>query len=110
MGFIATVVYPNNENTKFDMDYYLNKHMPLVQKHFGSHGLKHWEVASYDKTLTGEKSPWSVQAILFWESEAGAKRAADTNHEEAKVVFGDVPNFTNEAPTLLWGKTEGSTR
>ncbi len=27
----VTVLYPNEEGKKFDLDYYLNKHLPMVQ-------------------------------------------------------------------------------
>lgn len=35
-----TVVYPAKEGAKFDMDYYLKSHMPLVEKTWKSYGLK----------------------------------------------------------------------
>lgn len=32
----VTVLYPNIEGTKFDMEYYCNKHMPMVQQKMGA--------------------------------------------------------------------------
>lgn len=31
----VSVFYPNEEGKSFDMEYYLNKHMPMVQKKIG---------------------------------------------------------------------------
>ncbi len=39
----VSVMYPN-ESDKFDMDYYLNKHIPLVHQLLDSFGLVRTEV------------------------------------------------------------------
>ena len=31
----VSVLYPNNEGSKFDMSYYCNSHMPMVQEKLG---------------------------------------------------------------------------
>lgn len=38
----VSVLYPRK--AKFDMDYYLATHMPLVTKHWTQHGLKKYTV------------------------------------------------------------------
>ncbi|MBU2497493.1 MAG: EthD family reductase [Proteobacteria bacterium] len=45
----VSVLYPNREGSKFDMDYYLNSHIPMVRKKLGS-ALKG---VSVDKGLGG---------------------------------------------------------
>jgi uncharacterized protein (TIGR02118 family) len=32
----VSVFYPNEEGKKFDMEYYLNKHIPMVQQKLGA--------------------------------------------------------------------------
>jgi hypothetical protein len=32
----VSVLYPNGANTKFDMNYYLAKHIPMVRQKLGS--------------------------------------------------------------------------
>ncbi|KAI1422456.1 hypothetical protein F5Y12DRAFT_717353 [Xylaria sp. FL1777] len=95
MTFILSVVYP--AGAKFDMDYYLKTHMPLVQKVWENHGLKSWKIAQYDNA----NAPYIVQAWLEWESkehsEAGAKS------EDGKAVFADIPNFCDKSPVVLSG-------
>lgn len=34
-----TVLYPNVEDATFNLEYYLQTHMPLAMQHFGPHGL-----------------------------------------------------------------------
>jgi uncharacterized protein (TIGR02118 family) len=43
------VFYPNEEGKKFDMDYYLNSHIPMVQEKLGA-ALK---ASSVDQGLSG---------------------------------------------------------
>jgi len=31
-----SVLYPNRKDTRFDMEYYCNRHIPLVRQLFGS--------------------------------------------------------------------------
>jgi len=31
----VSILYPRSEGTTFDIDYYVSKHMPLVQKELG---------------------------------------------------------------------------
>ena len=32
----VSVLYPNNEGSNFDMDYYCNKHIPMVKDKLGA--------------------------------------------------------------------------
>ncbi|CAD0099736.1 unnamed protein product [Aureobasidium mustum] len=95
----SSVIYP--KGTKFNMDYYLSTHMPLVQKNWGSYGLKKWTVVQMP-----EDSEYCVQAILEWESEDSSKKALAS--ETASTVFGDVKNFSDKQPTFLDGNVVGS--
>jgi len=33
---IVSVLYPNGPGSKFDLDYYLKRHMPMVQQRLGA--------------------------------------------------------------------------
>lgn len=101
----AVVLYPNEEGKKFDMDYYLATHMPLVAKHWGPMGLKSWEIVKFDAGLGGSAPAQSVQALLYWESVDSIRKALDS--DATKVVFGDVPNFTDISPSFMMGNIMG---
>ena len=106
MPFHATVLYPNDDDTTFDMSYYLKKHMPLVMEKFGPHGLKRWEVLEYKPDGAGAKPAFCVGATLIFDSPD--QMAAATSSEDAKPVFGDIPNFCNKQPVFLGGNLIGT--
>ncbi|CAH0003039.1 unnamed protein product [Clonostachys byssicola] len=87
----VTVIYPSGH--KFDLDYYLNTHMPLVAREWGSAGLTGYEVVQFT-----EGGAYQIQAVLKWTSlDAWNKASKD-------VVLGDIPNFTTAPATLLTGE------
>jgi hypothetical protein len=47
----VTVLYPSDDGKKFDHDYYVKKHMTLVQERLKSFGIVRTEV---DKRVAGE--------------------------------------------------------
>lgn len=49
MSAVIYVNYPVQEGITFDMDYYLNTHMQLVQQHWGPHGLQKWSVVKFEE-------------------------------------------------------------
>lgn len=89
-----TVLYP--QGTKFDMDYYKAKHMPLVHNSWKKYGLTSWKVLTFPSD-----APYSVQATLEFDSFANFEKASTS--PEAQEVFGDVKNFSDNGPTLLAG-------
>ena len=105
MSYISTVLYPNDDDTKFDLDYYLKTHMPLVANKWKQYGLTGWDVIEHDSTLGGAKPAYKIEATLHWSSKDAAEKA--TTGPEAGEIFGDVPNFTNKQPVLFSGKPVG---
>ena len=98
MSFRTVLLYPFKANARFNLDYYINTHMPLVQKHFGPHGLKSWEITKFTAEANQQ---FNVQVILIWESAEGAKTAGQTSG--AKELADDIANFSDELPTALTG-------
>jgi uncharacterized protein (TIGR02118 family) len=92
-----SVFYPNTQEKKFDMEYYLNSHVPMVAKTLGD-ALKD---ASYDKGLAGgapgTPATFVAMANLYFNSieEFGQAFAAS-----APTLMGDLPNFTNIEPVI----------
>jgi uncharacterized protein (TIGR02118 family) len=95
-GAQVVVVYPRNKDSKFDKEYYLSTHMPLVAKHWKKHGLK-----SYAVTELNADGPYSYSVVMEFESYEGFGAAgADPNTKE---VMDDVDNFSNEKPIIVHG-------
>lgn len=106
MSIKVTVLYPNDEGSKFNLDYYLKTHMPLVDQHWKQYGLQHWEIIQYARGADGASPKFQIQAVLTFESKDHFGKAMAS--EEAKTVLGDIPNFTDTQPTLIGGKVVGS--
>ena len=50
---IVSVVYPKTETSTFDLNYYTTKHMPLVQRLWGGHGMVSAQVLQGTGSLGG---------------------------------------------------------
>lgn len=96
---IVNVLYPAKAADDFNMDYYLNKHMPLVQKNWAPHGLESWTVGVLDKEASG----YHVQAVLVFKEAEGFQLAISQDKE----VVPDVSNFTSAEPKFWIGGVAG---
>jgi len=93
----VSVLYPNGANTKFDMNYYLAKHIPMVKQKLGSA----CKSVTVDQGVAGgaEGAPatYVAMAHLTFDS-LGAFQSAFGPH--ASAIMGDIPNYTNAQPTV----------
>jgi uncharacterized protein (TIGR02118 family) len=89
---IVTVTYQVGPERKFDLDYYLTTHIPLVEKLWGPLGMTSARVLRGTGTPTGAPAPITIMALLEFES-ADAFRAAGKQH--GREVMGDIANFTD---------------
>ncbi|KAL2836414.1 hypothetical protein BJY01DRAFT_222025 [Aspergillus pseudoustus] len=64
MPAFLTLLYPNDPDAKFNLDYYVKSHMPMVEKEFRTHGLRGWQVSRFLSTVSGEPAPYAIQASL----------------------------------------------
>jgi len=90
-------MYPNGDGAKFDMAYYLGKHMPMVQLKLGA-AMKGMAV---DEGLggmpPGTPAPYVATGHLMFDS-VEAFSAAFASHADA--IMADIPNYTNIQPTI----------
>ena len=93
----VTVMYPNTEGSRFDMAYYCNTHIPMVQKKLGT-ALKGVAV---EQGMAGEEPgsppPYLALGHLLFES-VEAFQTSFAPH--AQVIMGDIPNYTNTQPAI----------
>ena len=93
----VSVMYPNTSDARFDMSYYLDRHMPMVRDLMGG-VLKGMNV---EQGLAGGQpgapAPYVALGHLFFES-VDAFQAAFAEHGGA--ILADIPNYTNTQPTL----------
>jgi len=95
----VSVMYPNEEGTHFNLDYYRDTHMALVRKHLEPHGLIKTGI---DKGMMGgapgEKSPYHCIGMLYYPSLEVMKKASEA---VGSVLREDIPNFTNVTPIRM---------
>ena len=93
----VSVLYPNSENSRFDIDYYCNRHMPMVKEKLGA-ALK---AMSVDHGLAGgapgSKPAYAAMGHLHFET-VEAFQVAFGPH--AKAIMADIPNYTNVQPIV----------
>ena len=88
----VSVFYPAGEGKTFNMDYYLNTHMPLVAKLSGA-ALKGTSVdAGLSGDTPGAPAPYTAIGHLYFNSleEFGQSFVPNINE-----IVADVPKYTN---------------
>lgn len=92
------VLYPKTANGSFDMDYYLNKHVPMVIDLLAPMGLVKGEI---DKGVAGftpdQPAHYMVIGYLMFQSIDDLQNGFAAHGAE---IMGDVPNFTNVQPIV----------
>jgi len=99
MTLSLQVIYPIEDDTHFDMDYYLGTHMPLAGEHMGAH----IESTMVTKGVAGGPDtppPFYAVATMTFADQA----AMDAAMAAAGPVLDDIPNFTNARPQMLVGE------
>jgi uncharacterized protein (TIGR02118 family) len=93
----VSVLYPDGEGKNFDMDYYCNKHVPMVAGLLGD-AVK---AASVEKGLgsaaPGSPAPFVAMGNLYFESLEAFSNSFGPN---APQILGDIPNYTNIEPLI----------
>ncbi len=95
--FKLSVMYPHSQDATFDMDYYVNQHIPMVQDRLGD-VLKG---GGAEQGIAGGEpdTPPTFIAVGYLLIENLEDFGAAWAASEAEIL-GDLPNFTNTAPTV----------
>lgn len=93
----VTILYPNSDGKTFDMDYYSQKHMPMLDSLFGD-TLKHIAI---DQGIAGrtpdEPIPYLAVGYLYFDTLADYEKVFGPNAEK---IISDIPNYTNIQPVI----------
>jgi uncharacterized protein (TIGR02118 family) len=94
----VTVLYPNEPGKRFDHDYYVQKHMPLVRERLGSFGLVRTEV---DRGLAGgdpgSPAPYIALGHVYFNRLEDFQKGMGTHGRE---IMADVPKYTDIEPQI----------
>jgi len=93
----VTILYPNGDGKKFDMDYYSTTHMPMIARLLGD-SLKKFEI---DKGIAGrtpdDPIPYLAIGYLYFDRLSAFQNSF---RPHAEKIVNDVPNYTNIQPVL----------
>jgi uncharacterized protein (TIGR02118 family) len=99
----VSVMYPNKEGTKFDMQYYLQHHIPLVRQLVGSARKGVWVEQGISGFEPGSSAPYVASGHLLFDS-------SETFHASfgphARAIMEDIPKYTNSQPTIQVGEVK----
>lgn len=85
-----SAIYPKTADSTFDMDYYMDSHIPLVEELFQPLSVEvNVGVAG---AAEGSEPPYAVMTDITFATLEDLQNAVATHGEE---VIGDIPNFTN---------------
>ncbi len=94
-------VYPRTPGKKFDLNYYLNTHLPMVQKKFGPYGLRKIEVDNGLTTHTGGESPFFAIGYLYFDTLADFQKAYKAVGSD---VVSNISKYTDVKPMIQVGE------
>jgi uncharacterized protein (TIGR02118 family) len=93
----VSAFYPNEEGKKFDMGYYFNKHIPMVQQMLGAACKRVAVEQGLGSAEPGSQATYLIMFHLYFDS-VEAFQAAFGPH--AQAIMGDIPNYTDIQPTI----------
>jgi uncharacterized protein (TIGR02118 family) len=98
--FIACYPRPADGKYKFDMDYYVNVHMPMQLKHHAPYGMRSYHVIEPKRETPYGVCPFVVQTIEYWDSSEGFLKAITEAGEELTEDLKKYTDITNPFPIV----------
>jgi len=95
--FVITVLYPLTPGTAFDLDYYINSHLPLVRRLFEPMGQRDMRMHKGLSNGGPGEPAFGVIAELFFDDMECLTAALVAHGAETQA---DIPNFTDSTPIV----------
>jgi uncharacterized protein (TIGR02118 family) len=93
----VSVHYPAAPGNKFDMEYYLNKHVALTKQRYGDAFLG-FEIYEGASGHDGGPAPIAVTAHFYFQSPERLIEGAQKHNAE---LLADIANFTDIIPVFV---------
>lgn len=93
----VSIMYPYSDKSSFNIDYYCDKHIPMVQKYFGAT----CQGVSVDEGIINENTHQlpAFHAIAHFNFES-IEAFQDVMAPHAEKIMEDAPNYTNVQPVI----------
>ena len=99
-----TVLYPKADGSRFDLDYYLNTHTPLVKQRLMPEGMISVDLRAGLAGAAPDSPPaYAMVCNLNFETIEQIQAALAKHGPE---LIGDIPNFTNVQPLMQISSSE----
>src|SRR5689334_13408015 len=93
----VSVFYPRKDGSKFDMDYYVNSHMPMVQQKLGA-ACKGMSIEQgVAGGAPGSQPTYVAMVHLRFDSVQSFQNAFGPH---ADGIMADIPNYTTIEPVI----------
>ncbi len=99
-----TILYPNSDGVRWDVEYYRTHHMPLIMSLYGKEAIKRFELRKGATGQTGG-APGYIGSVNIYINHQDAFDAAGKQHGPTLVK--DVPHFSSVMPIAFPTKIHG---
>lgn len=93
-----SVMYPFAEGNTFNMEYYENKHMPMVAGFLGENLVKYTIERGMASGIPNQPLPYMAIGTFYVKNLEAYQAAIAPNRD---AIRADFANYTNVAPTIL---------
>ncbi|HUA87735.1 MAG TPA: EthD family reductase [Bryobacteraceae bacterium] len=94
----VVVSYPTQTGSRFDLEYYLNQHIPMVHQKLEPHGLTGTSVdQGIGGGAPGSPARYQIQCHLNFATMEGMQAGLSA---EGAALMADIPNFTDVRPEM----------
>jgi uncharacterized protein (TIGR02118 family) len=93
----VSVLYPQKDGVRFDVEYYLDKHIPMLRAKLGAALTNGAVERGLMGGRPGEQPAFIIMGHLYFES-VEAFQAAFGPH--AAAIMADIPNYSSVLPTI----------
>lgn len=95
------ILYPDKEGSRFDLDYYLNRHMPMALEKLGP-SLRGVSVEyGLSGVQPGTQRAYIAMCHYTFDS---AEAFLDAFLPHADILQGDIPNYTDIEPIMQFSE------
>jgi uncharacterized protein (TIGR02118 family) len=93
----VSVLYPQKDGSAFDMNYYVNKHIPMVRQKLGTACKAVAVEQGIAGGVPGSQPTYAAMGHLWFES-IDSFQAAFGPH--AATIMADIPNYSEVQPVI----------
>jgi len=97
----VSVLYPTS--SRFDFEYYLANHTPMVERLGAPHGMRPITIDRCTSALGGGPSPYACIATLWFDTDDGLGGLLS---EHGASILADIPNYTDAQPMIVVSAVE----